>query len=710
MKLKQREKKLAFSITWKIIASIIVLLTISSILTIRIVSKNVWETFIDDTQELTKETAYAVNCKNSTYMQQIRSYSSLNKTGLTSHDPEELQEMLMSFSSNRSNQFDKIGYADYDTGMCYYDDGEVVSVKNEEWFRSMRDGTLGQLYGEPVGTSYENSFIPFCKKLLVYRPGTKEPYGTFIAHVPLKSIQGSVMNIKGKDTASPKGYAVIVDSKGYYIAGPDQNALMKAPCWSDSSTKFPEEAIEFIKKADSKASILHTQIIANGKTSEVFLKTVASTTWTVIIVVPTSTVYESQLKLGTTLIGTILATALIIAALISLLIITALKPLKSINRNLSEIATGNADLTKRLPETSERNEIGQITHNFNKFVARLQSLLGDISKSKDDMIEANREVSQSLQATHSTLQDLDSSVAITEAQMDSQMHSVTTTQQVINDISEKVQNLDTLLSTQNNAVEEASSAVEQMIGNIKSVTKSSESMSSTFTNLKDLSKKGMAAEKEIREIVDVMSERSKDLDVANKTISNIASETNLLAMNAAIEAAHAGDAGRGFAVVSDEIRNLAESSSIQSKEIKAKISEIQSLIEKIVQAAVEADKIYTTTNNEMENTSQIVTTITNAMSEQSVGSQQIIDVLKDMKETTFGVRDAGNKMRESQEKLKELTNSLSSSTEQMHEAVSNTANSAASVSEIENELIQSSKKVDESIETISEKINGFRLS
>ena len=203
-------------------------------------------------------------------------------------------------------------------------------------------------------------------------------------------------------------------------------------------------------------------------------------------------------------------------------------------------------------------------------------------------------------------------------------------------------------------------------------------------------------------VVVEMSEKSKDLDVANKTISNIASETNLLAMNAAIEASHAGNAGLGFAVVADEIRNLAESSAVQSKEIKI-------LIDRIVEAATQSDTIYKTTNNEMETTYQIVSTIKNAMSEQDTGSQQIIDVLKQMREVTFGVSDAGKKMNESQIELSSLTKELTSSTAQVTHSLIKTSGSARNVSEIENELLNAAGKVNDVIDVISDKIDGFKI-
>ncbi len=639
-------------------------------------------------------------------MQQLRAYTALNYVGRSSNDPIEIQEMLKDFAKNRGNNFKKIAYADYATEQCFYDDGTVKNVSNEDWFRKMKDGKLGQLYAEPIGDSFENGLIPYCKTSIV-----KDDYGNapgfFVGFAPIIDLQKTVMNIKGKDVASPKGFAVIVDSKGYYIAGPATETILKFPCWTLEMSKYADDAVAYIKDTENK-EMLHTTLLTGDSKNEIFLYKVASTTWSVIIVVPTATVKKTQTDLMRSLLSTIVITAVIMSIFSSLLLYHYIKPLKKVNSNLKEISTGNADLTKRLPEMSA-NEIGQVTHNFNAFVARLQGLITDISKSKDNMLIANEDVTKNLGETHENIKQLDSSVGDTEKHMIKQISSVEDSKNIIGTISEKISNLDSLIKRQSNAVEEASSAVEEMIGNIKSVTKSTVHMSNTFTTLTGLSEKGTNAQKEIQTIVSKMAEKSKDLDVANKTIANIASETNLLAMNAAIEASHAGEAGRGFAVVADEIRTLAESSSIQSKEIKDKISDIKNLIDKVVDAASQADAIYQTTNSEMANTSQIVSTIKNAMDEQDVGSQQIIDVLKQMREVTLGVSEAGIKMQKSQEELQTLTTELTDSTTQMKSSLEQTSVSARSVKDMESKLLTAAEEVNDAIGEISDQINGFKI-
>ncbi len=702
----KNKKNLTFQIAWKLIVIIILVLACTASFSLYTTAENIASTFEEDTKELVRETSFAINCQNSMHMQQLRSYTALNFVGRSSRDPLEIHEMLKDFSKNRGNSFKAIAYADYETELAYYDDGSIKSVSNEDWFRKMKDNKLDQLYAEPIGDSFENGLIPYCKTSIVKDDLGNAP-GFFVGFAPIIDLQKTVMNIKGKDIASPKGFAVIVDSKGYYIAGPATDTILKFPCWTHQMSKYADDAIDFIKNTDGK-KILHSTLISGNMKNEIFLHRVASTTWSAIIVVPTSTVQKTQRELMQSLLLTIIITALVMSVFASLLIYHYIKPLKKVNANLKEISTGNADLTKRLPEMSS-NEIGQVTHNFNTFVARLQVLITDISKSKDNMLNANEEVTKNLGETHENILHLDNSVEDTENQMGKQISSVEDSRNIISDISEKISNLDTLINQQSNAVEEASSAVEEMIGNIKSVTKSTVHMSNTFSTLTDLSEKGTKAQKEIQSIVSEMSEKSKDLDVANKTIANIASETNLLAMNAAIEAAHAGDAGRGFAVVADEIRTLAESSSVQSKEIKDKISDIKALIDKVVGAASQADSIYQTTNSEMANTSQIVSTIKNAMDEQDVGSQQIIDVLKQMREVSLGVSEAGVKMQKSQEELQMLTSELTNSTSQMKNSLEQTSISAKSVKDMETKVLTAAEEVNDAIGEISDQINGFKI-
>ena len=136
-----------------------------------------------------------------------------------------------------------------------------------------------------------------------------------------------------------------------------------------------------------------------------------------------------------------------------------------------------------------------------------------------------------------------------------------------------------------------------------------------------------------------MAAQSKMLLEANNMIAQVASQTNLLAMNAAIEAAHAGEAGRGFSVVADEIRKLAETSSAQSKNINTELKEISVSIQDIVNLSTEARSSYDSIVTQLNSTDSIMEQINNAMSEQSAASTQILEALADMKDKSASVND-----------------------------------------------------------------------
>ena len=201
------------------------------------------------------------------------------------------------------------------------------------------------------------------------------------------------------------------------------------------------------------------------------------------------------------------------------------------------------------------------------------------------------------------------------------------------------------LNNQVAGITQASAAIEEMIGNISSVSNSVKMMSENFKILDTNVGDGNLKLENVGNKVNQMAEQSKMLLQANNMIAQVASQTNLLAMNAAIEAAHAGESGKGFSVVADEIRKLAETSSVQSKNINAELKEISSTIGDVVVLSKEARNSFDSIVNQLTTTDTLMEQIDNAMTEQSLASTQILEALADMKGQSASVNEKSVDLR-----------------------------------------------------------------
>jgi methyl-accepting chemotaxis protein len=161
-----------------------------------------------------------------------------------------------------------------------------------------------------------------------------------------------------------------------------------------------------------------------------------------------------------------------------------------------------------------------------------------------------------------------------------------------------------------------------MVSNINSISNNLERAGSGFESLLTASNAGRDSMQNVIELVKDVSSQSVRLLETNEIIDSIASQTNLLAMNAAIEAAHAGDAGKGFSVVSDEIRKLAESSSEQSKVIEEELKKAVATIETIVGASALADEAFSSVATQIRQANGLIQEIRMAMKEQTEGSHK----------------------------------------------------------------------------------------
>ena len=205
------------------------------------------------------------------------------------------------------------------------------------------------------------------------------------------------------------------------------------------------------------------------------------------------------------------------------------------------------------------------------------------------------------------------------------------------------------VSEQAAAVTESAAAIEEMVANIQSVTNALIKNADQVQELQSASEVGNKGINEVVTDIRGIASESESLLEINSVMANIASQTNLLSMNAAIEAAHAGESGRGFAVVADEIRKLAESSSKQSKTIGTVLKTIKSSIDKITRLAENVLTRFDTIDGGIKAVAEQERSVLNAMEEQKQGSEQVLQAIGQVSDITQRVKNDAEQMVKRQE-------------------------------------------------------------
>ena len=213
-------------------------------------------------------------------------------------------------------------------------------------------------------------------------------------------------------------------------------------------------------------------------------------------------------------------------------------------------------------------------------------------------------------------------------------------------ITNNIDKLNGHVESQTASVSKSSSAIEQMIANINSVTSTLAKNARNVQELLEASEVGRTGLQDVAADIQTIARESEGLLEINAVMENIASQTNLLSMNAAIEAAHAGEAGKGFAVVADEIRKLAEGSSEQSKTISDVLKKIKNSIDKITRSTNAVLEKFEAIDGGVKTVSEQTENIRNAMEEQSAGSRQILEVIGQLNEITRLVKGGSEEMLE----------------------------------------------------------------
>ena len=380
--------------------------------------------------------------------------------------------------------------------------------------------------------------------------------------------------------------------------------------------------------------------------------------------------------------------------------------LRKIQRIFTKMAAG--DLTERF-YIKKHDEIGRLMLDFNTTMDKVAGMVNSLIRESKAMQHVGDDLYNNMTETASAINEISANVESIKRQAITQASSVQKTGNVVENIIEQIQELDKEITVQANSVAHSSSAVEEMAANIVTITQTLEKNNSLIKELYSMTHDGKEGAKTANSVVEQIAERSDSLLEASVIIQNIASQTNLLAMNAAIEAAHAGETGKGFAVVADEIRKLAEESNEQGKQIGGVLKESIEIIHTLIAAGDGAEKTFDKVYELATRISEQEDFITRSMQEQMSANKEVLMAIKDINTTTDTVKTGSSKMlsgsgqvANEMNKLDGLTQVITNSMDEMSAGAIQINNAVVEV----NDLVQKNK---ESIEILANKVKEFTV-
>jgi methyl-accepting chemotaxis protein len=320
------------------------------------------------------------------------------------------------------------------------------------------------------------------------------------------------------------------------------------------------------------------------------------------------------------------------------------RPISRIHGFLEEIAEGEGDLRISIP-VNRLDEVGSLAANFNRFIGKLKDIIVSINASMEEFNGNVDQLKNSAEGMTAEVEAIFTDAGEIRDKAGSQSLKTGKTHEGVRQIENRIDSLESLIGAQVSAVEGSSTAINTITENLQSIANNMGRMGERYTALVGDSQSGKERQQKTGESVNQIVEQIESLISANKMITSIAANTNLLAMNAAIEAAHAGEAGRGFAVVAEEIRNLSITATSQSGTITQFIREIQNTIKMVVEASKHSMESFDSISGDIEALSALVSEISRSIEEQNTQIAEVVRAIGSIRGSAASIQNAADQMK-----------------------------------------------------------------
>jgi len=587
-------------------------------------------------------------------------------------------------------------------GNMYSADGQVIPVNNYDWFKASIAGK--DFLSEPFTSAVNGKFIMTISVPLY--DNDRNIIGVLATAIDAKRLSMLIEDI----IVGKTGYAFILGATGNAVAHKNFDFVVN---------KF--NGMETGKKDKTFESVanLHSTAIYSSKPSVVFYTykatvSIASyskmktTGWTVILSAPVNEFMGTvnELRLEMLIIGAvILLTTLVTVYLVARAMV---KPINVVVGALKDIAQGEGDLTVRLP-VHGNDEVTDLSEYFNETIEKIGASIQAVGTSSDEMEEIGNELASNMTETASAVNEISANIDGVKQQAMTQAASVTETAATIEEIVRTIKQLNNSIETQAASVAQSSSSVEEMVANIASIGQTLGKTDDVIRSLTTATGDGKATLVTSNTVTQKIAEESGSLMEASSVIQHIASQTNLLAMNAAIEAAHAGEAGKGFAVVADEIRKLAEESSTQGKTITATLKTLSGEIETLSDSSKTVEEKFNAIFTLAEQVKDMSNRLTEAMREQENGSREVLTAIKSINTVTVEVQAGSEEMLKGGEGVAEEMRKLDDLTRVITESMNEMASGAVQINNAVQEVNEITQKNKRSIESLAEEVGKFKV-